>query len=68
MRRVNPAVIPRNHQVEAAIRAAEDQGDFAPFEMLLEAVTDPYSGDPRFAAYEVPPEPHERVLKTFCGT
>ena len=32
MRAVNPAFIPRNHRVEAVIRAAVDSDDFAPFE------------------------------------
>src|SRR5690349_13239791 len=32
---VNPAFIPRNHRVEAVIRAAVDRDDFAPFEELL---------------------------------
>ena len=34
MKAVNPAYIPRNHRVEEAIRAAEDEADFAPFERL----------------------------------
>ncbi|KAG1658090.1 hypothetical protein GQR58_023135 [Nymphon striatum] len=34
MQRVNPVYIPRNHQVEAAIRAAEDHNDFSVFEAL----------------------------------
>src|SRR6187399_2408401 len=35
MRRVNPAFIPRNHRVEAALEAASTQGDFGPFRKLL---------------------------------
>ena len=35
MRAVNPAFIPRNHRVEAAIAAAVERDDFAPFEALL---------------------------------
>ena len=34
MRAANPKYIPRNHRIEEAIRAAEDRGDFAPFEDL----------------------------------
>ncbi|MFO7858384.1 MAG: YdiU family protein, partial [Ectothiorhodospiraceae bacterium] len=34
MEAVNPAVIPRNHSVEHAIRAAEDHGDLEPFQAL----------------------------------
>ena len=34
MQAVNPVYIPRNHRIEAAIRAAEDQGDFSVFHEL----------------------------------
>jgi serine/tyrosine/threonine adenylyltransferase len=68
MRRVNPAFIPRNHRVEAAIRAAEDHGDFAPFETLLAVLSRPYDDQPAHAGYMKPPQEHERVLRTFCGT
>jgi serine/tyrosine/threonine adenylyltransferase len=68
MQRVNPALIPRNHRVEAMIGAAIEQGDFAPFEELLAALSSPYEHRSRFEAYERPPRPEERVLQTFCGT
>lgn len=65
---VNPAFIPRNHRVEAVIRAAEDEGDFAPFQELLTVLSNPFEAQPAFARYADPPEEHERVLQTFCGT
>jgi uncharacterized protein YdiU (UPF0061 family) len=68
MRRVNPACIPRNHRVEAALNAAVESGDFAPFEELLEAVSRPFEERPGFEKYEQPARPEERVLQTFCGT
>ncbi len=69
MRRVNPAIIPRNHRVEQALEAAVERGDLAPFQELLEALRRPYDEPPaRFAAYAEPPRPEERVLATFCGT
>jgi serine/tyrosine/threonine adenylyltransferase len=68
MRRVNPAYIPRNHRVEAVIRAAEDHDDFAPFEELLSVLDRPFEDRPEFARYAEPPRGHERVLQTFCGT
>jgi uncharacterized protein YdiU (UPF0061 family) len=68
MRRVNPALIPRNHRLEAMIGAAIEHGDFAPFEELLEALSRPYEHRPRYEAYERPPRAEERVLQTFCGT
>jgi uncharacterized protein YdiU (UPF0061 family) len=68
MRRVNPAFIPRNHRVEAALNAASDSGDFKPFHELLGILQRPYDDQPEVAEYEQPPQPAERVLQTFCGT
>jgi uncharacterized protein YdiU (UPF0061 family) len=68
MRAVNPAFIPRNHRVEAAIKAAIERDDFTPFETLLTVLSTPYENQPAFAHYADPPEPHERVHQTFCGT
>ena len=68
MRAVNPAVIPRNHMVEAAILAAVQHEDFAPFEDLLAATAHPYEELPQFERFRVPPLPDQRVLQTFCGT
>jgi uncharacterized protein YdiU (UPF0061 family) len=68
MRSVNPAFIPRNHRVEAVIRAAVDHDDFGPFEELLTVLARPYEDQPQFAAYAEPPQEHQRVLETFCGT
>jgi uncharacterized protein YdiU (UPF0061 family) len=65
---VNPAFIPRNHRVEAVIRAAVDEGDFAPFHELVTVLLNPFEDQPAFARYAGPPEDHERVLQTFCGT
>jgi serine/tyrosine/threonine adenylyltransferase len=68
MRQVNPAYIPRNHRVEQMIVAAVERGDFAPFEELLAVLSQPYQEQPAFTAHADPPQPHERVLQTFCGT
>jgi uncharacterized protein YdiU (UPF0061 family) len=68
MRAVNPAFIPRNHRVEAMIRAAVDRDDFAPFEELLNVLAEPYEDQPAFAHYSQPPQEDERVRETFCGT
>jgi len=68
MRRVNPAFIPRNHRVEAVIRAAVDNDDFGPFEELLRVTARPFDDQPGLESYMAPPEPHERVRQTFCGT
>jgi len=68
MRTVNPAVIPRNHLVEAAIRAGEDNDDFEPFNALIDEVTRPFDARPDHSKYIRPPEPEEVVHQTFCGT
>ena len=68
MRATNPAYIPRNHRVESVIEAAVERSDFGPFEELLTVVTKPFDDQPLFAHYGAPPEPHERVHRTFCGT
>jgi uncharacterized protein YdiU (UPF0061 family) len=68
MRAVNPAYIPRNHLVEAALNAAIERDDFGPFEQLLEVLSRPFEERAGFELYAMPPKPEERVLQTFCGT
>jgi uncharacterized protein YdiU (UPF0061 family) len=68
MRRVNPAFIPRNHRVEAALEAASTHGDFGPFHQLLNILEHPYEDQPGRGEFEQPAAPGERVLRTFCGT
>ena len=63
----NPAVIPRNAFVEAALRAAVDNGDLGPLTRLLKAVARPFDDGPDQAAYRTPPPP-VAGYKTFCGT
>ncbi len=67
MRAANPMFISRNHQVEAALAAAERE-DFVPFEDLLSVVSRPFDDNPALARLAVPPREEERVLQTFCGT
>ncbi len=62
----NPALIPRNHQVEAMIQAGL-QGDFGPFRALSSALQTPFAV-PEDDTLMAAPEPHERVRQTFCGT
>jgi uncharacterized protein YdiU (UPF0061 family) len=68
MRAVNPAFIPRNHRIEEVIQAAVTRDDFPPFERLLTVLSRPYEDQPAFSDYAEAPEPHQRVLQTFCGT
>ena len=67
MKAASPALIPRNHQVQAAIQAAEE-GDFSVFEQLLTALQTPYRDIAADDPLSTPPTPQQQVLKTFCGT
>ena len=69
MRSLNPRVIPRNHRVEEALAAASDDGDFAPFERLLQALRQPYDEAGELAPYAEPaPAAVTACYRTFCGT
>ena len=68
MDRCNPLVIPRNHRVEAALQAASDDGDLAPFEALLAAITQPYDWPAHAADAEPAPAQVSAGYRTFCGT
>ncbi|MGE0823507.1 MAG: YdiU family protein [Candidatus Binatia bacterium] len=68
MRAHNPAVIPRNHRVEAALAAAVQENDFRPLETLLTVLSTPFDLKAEYAEYSAPPSPSERVYQTFCGT
>jgi uncharacterized protein YdiU (UPF0061 family) len=68
MRRANPAFIPRNHLVEAALDAAVQRNECLPFEELLDVVTQPYKERPHRERYAMPASPEEYVSQTFCGT
>lgn len=67
MQQKNPIIIPRNHQVEAAIQLAY-KGDYTLFHRLHEAWKSPFTENPDYADLELAPLPDERVTQTFCGT
>ncbi|MFN8816454.1 MAG: protein adenylyltransferase SelO [bacterium] len=67
----NPAIIPRNHLVEAALTAAEQHADFGPFFTLLLTVQRPFhatAADAHFTTPPPPPPPGACGYRTFCGT
>lgn len=68
MQGVNPVYIPRNHQIEAAIRAAEDDGEFSVFNDLHEVLQNPFVQQEGKENYQSPPGSDEIVEATFCGT
>ncbi len=63
----NPAVIPRNHEVEAALTAA-NADDLAPFERLQAALRRPYEDEGQPASLLNPPPSGTLPCRTFCGT
>jgi serine/tyrosine/threonine adenylyltransferase len=68
MRQHNPAIIARNHQVEAALLAAVESNNMQPFTRLSEALKNPYEIAAENLDLQTPPSPEERVTATFCGT
>jgi len=68
MRNSNPALIPRNHRVEAALEAAVNQGDYSVMERLLNVLSSPYAHSPEQAEYSTLPAPSANPYRTFCGT
>lgn len=68
MRRSNPAIIPRNHQVERALQAAAVGGDRKPIAALVEVLAAPYRDRADDDPYRQPPNADEEVRQTFCGT
>ncbi|AZV43451.1 hypothetical protein BAOM_2842 [Peribacillus asahii] len=68
MRNSNPAIIPRNHRVEAALEAAVKQGDYSVMERLLQVLSNPYAHSPQQAEYATLPAESTRPYRTFCGT
>ncbi|MCD1260154.1 YdiU family protein [Paenibacillus athensensis] len=67
MRSSNPAVIPRNHRVEAALEAAE-QDDYSVMDKLLAALAQPFAYTPEQEAYAELPLSSGRPYRTYCGT
>lgn len=67
MRDSNPAVIPRNHRVEEALKAAVEQGDYSVMERLLDVLSHPYAHTENQAEYTTVPE-ECGPYQTYCGT
>ena len=68
MNAINPIYIPRNHLVEEALSAAEDEGNLDPFKQLLDLVTHPYTQRDGFEEYERPASLDRGPYQTYCGT
>ncbi len=67
MNKKNPVYIPRNHQIEQAIKKA-NEGDFNLFHLLSEVLSKPFDEQPRYKEFITPPKTEQIVHRTFCGT
>jgi len=69
MKHANPCYIARNHRVEAALDAATEHNDLAPFERLLAVIRAPFDARPEDAEYAEPAQTDfTSAYMTFCGT
>ncbi|WP_373482806.1 YdiU family protein [Acetobacterium sp.] len=68
MKQANPVVIPRNHQVEKVLQAANEQDDFKPLQQLLAVLQSPYDYNSLNLEFMIPSEPSISPYKTYCGT
>ncbi|OUS10768.1 hypothetical protein A9Q90_00465, partial [Gammaproteobacteria bacterium 54_18_T64] len=64
----NPAFIPRNHQIEAAIEEATSKQDFTRFHRLVDVLAKPFTYSEENQAFAMAPTADEEVVATFCGT
>ena len=64
---INPIYIPRNHNVDKAIKAAYED-DLEPMNELVEALKEPFKQSNKYSHLAIPPEDEEKILQTFCGT
>ena len=65
MKKNNPIVIPRNHKVEEALEAANDN-DLKPMYDLLSILKKPYTKQTNIETYQTPSK--NQKYQTFCGT
>ena len=63
----NPVVIPRNHQVAAAIADAEVR-DYGHLEQAFQRWQTPFAWADNDLLWAATPDASERVIRTFCGT
>ena len=68
MRAVNPAVIPRNHNIEQIIAEFEKIGDSLLLSDFFEAISKPYTYSKEHQRWYEPPNDGDKNYQTFCGT
>ncbi|MHA7965097.1 protein adenylyltransferase SelO [Paenibacillus sp. CAU 1782] len=68
MKQSNPSVIPRNHRVEEALEAAEENGDYSVLERLLAVLANPFAYTAEQEAYGPAQDGSCGRYVTYCGT
>ncbi|MFD2231828.1 protein adenylyltransferase SelO [Alkalimarinus sediminis] len=68
MNEVNPLYIPRNHKVEEALQAAEEAGNYEPFETLMAVLAQPFTERDGLEEFALPAPAGSAPYRTFCGT
>ncbi|MGB3367587.1 MAG: YdiU family protein [Acidaminobacteraceae bacterium] len=68
MKKNNPRIIPRNHQVEYALKSATENRDYEPINNLINALSKPFDYPATNIGYTLPPEANDEGYKTYCGT
>jgi len=64
---INPIYIPRNHNVDKAIKAAYED-NLEPMNELLVVLKNPFKENKKYSHLAIPPKEEEKILQTFCGT
>ena len=68
MQQVNPAIIPRNHLVQQALDAAEQDGDMQAFQELITLLKNPFAyTQDQLTKQQLPPDT-DHPFVTYCGT
>ena len=67
MQSVNPLVIPRNHKVEEALKAANDN-NLEPIKRLIEVLEKPYINQENILEFQSADFSKIEKYQTFCGT
>lgn len=68
MKASNPAIIPRNHRVEAVLESAVQHQTIREMEKLLEVLKDPYAYTEEQENYADEPSASALPYRTYCGT
>ena len=67
MHSVNPLVIPRNHKVEEALEAANNNNN-TPMKKLIKVLEKPYTNQENISEFQLPGSFENEKYQTFCGT